>query len=162
MTAFAVEQRAARPWVGVSMTAELAHWDRVNAQVPAIYGALAEAGHAPLGGPIYQYRRLRTASDPMDLTVAVPVAGTVEIEGFTAGALPAGTYLVARPSGGPDALARTHRQMWDWAQVQGLDLAVDERSDGIHWQARTEQFLTDPETAPDRSTWEIEVAYLVR
>ncbi|MCB2413817.1 GyrI-like domain-containing protein [Demequina sp. TTPB684] len=163
MTDFIVEQRPERPWVGVSMTAELAHWDRVNAHVPRIYGALATAGGVPLGGPIYQYRRLQTAQDPMEITVSVPVSACMEIgEGFDTGALPAGNYLVAQPAGGPDALAHVHREMWEWAQVQGLDLAIDERSDGIHWQCRTEQFLTDPQEEPDRSKWAIEVAYLLR
>ncbi|QOR69439.1 hypothetical protein IM660_12135 [Ruania alkalisoli] len=162
MTAFMVEDRAERWWVGVSMTAELAHWDRVNAHVPPIYGALAQAGETPLGGPIYQYRRLQTAADPMDVVVSVPVAAPVEIAGFETGSLPAGSYLVARPHGGPDALTQTHRAMWEWAQVQDLELAIDERADGIHWQARTEQFLTDPETEPDRSKWAVELAYLLR
>ncbi|WP_028647649.1 GyrI-like domain-containing protein [Nocardiopsis sp. CNT312] len=158
-----VEERGERPWVGVPMTAELAHWDRVNAWVPRIYAALAQAGGVPRGGPIYRYHRLRTAQDPMDITVCVPVAERMEIgDGFGTGAIPAGRYLVARPPGGPDALARTHRDMWEWAGVQGLEPAVEERADGIHWQARTEQFLTDPQTEPDRAKWEVEVAYLLR
>ncbi|MCY9784307.1 GyrI-like domain-containing protein [Nocardiopsis sp. EMB25] len=162
MTAFTVEQRAERPWVGVSMTAELARWDLVNAHVPRIYGALAAAGGTARGGPIYQYHRLKTAADPMDVTVCVPVPARVEIgAGFDTGVIPAGRYLVARPEGGPDALARTHRDMWEWAQVQGLELAIDERADSIHWHARTEQFLTDPQTEPDRSKWAVEVAYLL-
>lgn len=163
MDTFTVEQRAERPWVGVPMTAELAHWDRVNEYVPKIYGALAEAGGIPQGGPIYQYRRLRRAEDPMDITVSVPVPACMELgDGFETGVIPAGSYLVARPEGGPDVLARTHRDMWEWAQVQGLELAIDERADGIHWHARTEQFLTDPQTEPDRSKWAVEVAYLIR
>lgn len=163
MTTFVVEERAERPWVGVSMTADLAHWDRVNAHVPRIYGALATAGAVPRGGPIYQYRRLRTAADPMDITVSVPVPASMELgDGFETGVIPAGRYLVARPQGGPDVLEQTHRDMWEWAGVQGLDLAVDERADGIHWHARTEQFLTDPQTEPDRGKWEVEVAYLLR
>ncbi|WP_291379098.1 GyrI-like domain-containing protein [Demequina sp.] len=163
MTEFTVEQRPERPWVGVKMTAELAHWDRLNAHVPRIYSALAAAGGVPLGGPIYQYHRLKTAQDPMEITVSVPVAACMEIgEGFDTGALPAGRYLVARPEGGPDVLATVHREMWEWAQVQGLVLAIDERSDGIHWQGRTEQFLTDPQSEPDRSKWATEVTYLLR
>ena len=163
MTIFTVEQRAERPWVGVSMTAELAHWDRVNAHVPQIFGALAVAGGIPQGGPIYQYRRLQTAADPMDITVSVPVAACTEIgDGFETGVLPAGRYLVACPDGGPDVLAQTHREMWEWAGVQGLDLAITEHTDGIHWHARTEQFLTDPQSEPDRSKWAVEVAYLLK
>ena len=46
--------------------------------------------------------------------------------------------------------------------MQGLDLAIDERADGIHWHARTEQFLTDPQTEADRRKWAVEVAYLLR
>ncbi|MDN4479789.1 GyrI-like domain-containing protein [Demequina muriae] len=163
MTDFTVEERAARPWVGVSTTGELAHWGRVNAHVPTIYAALAEAGGIPLGGPIYQYRRLRTATEPMDLTVSVPVSACMEIgDGFETGEIPAGRYLVARPEGGPDILDRVHAEMWTWAGEHGLDLAIDERADGIHWHARTEQFLTDPESEPDRSKWAIEVTYLLR
>ncbi|MFI6578150.1 GyrI-like domain-containing protein [Nocardiopsis sp. NPDC050513] len=163
MTAFTVEQRAERPWVGVSTTAGLADWDRVNAHVPQIYGALAAAGGIPRGGPIYQYRRLRTAADPMDITVCVPVPARMEIgDGFDTGVIPAGRYLIARPKGGPDVLAQTHRDMWEWAGVQGLELAIDERADGIHWHARTEQFLTDPRSEPDRSEWAVEVAYLLK
>ena len=46
--------------------------------------------------------------------------------------------------------------------MQGLDLAIDERADGIHWHARTEQFLTDPQTEAGRRKWAVEVAYLLR
>jgi predicted transcriptional regulator YdeE len=163
MTTFNVEQRAERPWVGVSMRAELAHRDRVNAHVPQVYAALAAAGGTPRGGPIYQYRRLQTAADPMDITVSVPVPACIEIgDGFETGTIPAGRYLVARPEGGPDVLGQTHREMWEWADVEGLELAIDERADGIHWHARTEQFLTDPQSEPDRSRWAVEVAYLLR
>lgn len=163
MTELTVEQRPERPWVGVSLTAELAHWDRVNAHVPRIYGALAAAGGIAQGGPIYQYHRLKTAQDPMEITVSVPVVACLDIgEGFDTGVIPAGRYLVARPEGGPDVLAHVHREMWEWTQVQGVELAVEERSDGIYWQARTEQFLTDPESETDRSKWAIEVTYLLR
>ncbi|WP_119695817.1 GyrI-like domain-containing protein [Microbacterium halotolerans] len=162
MTTFAVEQRAERPWVGVRMTGELAHWDRVNAHVPKLYAALAAAGGIPEGGPIYQYHRLKTAADPMDITVSVPVPACMEIgDGFETGIIPSGRYLVARPAGGPDVLGTVHGEMWQWAAVQGLELAVDERADGIHWRGRTEQFLTDPAMEPDRSKWAIEVAYLL-
>ncbi|GEK79213.1 GyrI-like domain-containing protein [Agrococcus baldri] len=163
MVEFAVETWAGRPWVGVTMRAELARWAEANAHVPRIYAALAADGTAPLGGPIYQYHRLQRAEDPMDITVSVPVAHERDLgAGFATGTLPAGRYLVARPEGGPDALADIHRQLWDWAAVQGLELAIDERGDGIHWAARTEQFLTDPQAEPDRSRWEVEVAYLLR
>lgn len=163
MTDFTIEERAERLWVGVSTTGELAHWDRVNAHVPRVYAALAEAGGIPEGGPIYQYHRMQTVADPMDITVSVPVAAPIEIgDGFDTGTIPAGRYLVARPVGGPDVLGQVHGEMWQWADVQGLDLAIEERTDGIHWAARTEQFLTDPQTEPDRSRWAVEVAYLLR
>jgi len=163
MSDFTIEERAARAWVGVSMTGDLAHWHRVNAQVPRVYAALASAGGAPQGGPIYQYHRMRTASDPMDLTVSVPVAACMDIgKDFETGLLPAGRYLVARPAGGPDVLEDVHARMQRWASLQGLELAIAERDDGIHWQGRTEQFLTDPASEPDRSRWAVEVAYLLR
>ncbi|WP_191563189.1 GyrI-like domain-containing protein [Janibacter melonis] len=162
MTAMVIEERAEQAWVGMHTTADLAHWDRVNAHVPRIYAALAGADQPPLGGPIYRYRRMQTAADPMDVTVSVPVAQRVELDGFASGVLPAGRYLVARPEGGPDALTHIHGEMWRWAEAQGLELAVEERPDGIHWAVRTEQFLTDPETQPDRSCWVVEVAYLLR
>lgn len=162
MTECTIEERPEQPWVGATMTADLARWDAVNAHVPRIYGALAAEGAQPLGGPIYQYHRMQTAADPMDVTVSVPVSTRLRIPGLETGALPAGRYLVARPLGGPDSLAVAHRDLWAWAEVQGLELAIDERPDGIHWAARTEQFLTDPESEPDRSRWAIEVAYLLR
>lgn len=163
MTVMTVEQWDARPWVGMPVTAELAHWDEVNALVPTIYGALAGAGGTPTGGPIFQYRRMTTADEPMDLTVAVPVSAPVDAgAGLESGQLPAGRYLVARPAGGPDILAAVHGEMWQWADEEGLDLAIEHREDGIHWEARTEQFLTDPRAEPDRRAWSVEVAYLLR
>ncbi|QFG69341.1 GyrI-like domain-containing protein [Ornithinimicrobium pratense] len=163
MTDFTIEDRAERAWVGVSTTGELAHWGRVNAYVPQIYAALTAAGGIPQGGPIYQYHRMQTVSDPMDITVSVPVAARIELgESFETGVIPAGRYLTARPEGGPDVLVQVHGEMWQWASVQGLELAIEERADGIHWRARTEQFLTDPQTEPDRSKWAVEVAYLLK
>lgn len=163
MTVITVEERAERSWVGVSMTGETARWDRINAHVPGIDAALASAGGIPQSGPIYQYHRLRTAVEPMDITLSVPVPPCMEIgDDFETGTIPAGRYLIARPEDGPDALGRVHAQMWERAGAHGLEVAIDESSDGIHWHTRTEQFLTDPQTEPDRSKWAVEVTYSLK
>lgn len=75
---------------------------------------------------------------------------------------PTRRYLGSNPIGGPDVLADVHAEMWEWVQQQNLALDIDERSDGIHWTARTEQFHTDPNLEPDRGKWSVEVGYLLR
>ena len=73
----------------------------------AIYAALAAAGGVPRGGPIYQYHRLRTAADPMDITVSVPVPASIEIgDGF---ALAARFGSEAHDEIGPDRRRATNR-----------------------------------------------------
>lgn len=163
MTTFSVEEWSERPWVGVRMTAALPEWGRVNAQVPRVYAALAAAGGVPLGGPIYRYHRIRTPEEPMDLTVSVPVAACIALgDGFESGVLPAGRYAVARPDAGPDAVRSVHDELAAWLREHGLTPDAEEREDGVHWAARTEQYLTDPQVEPDRTKWEVEVAYLLR
>lgn len=124
MTAMVIEERAEQAWVGMHTTADLAHWDRVNAHVPRIYAALAGADEPPLGGPIYRYRRMQTSADPMDVTVSVPVAQRVELDGFASGVLPA--MLDRAPSCrgfvGRLNVSTSQRERSAWGSEPGYDV----------------------------------------
>ena len=130
-----------------------------NEMVPRIFQWLAEHGIAPQSGPLYIYRRMES-SEPVELTVAVPVAEPVKpTSGLVAGSLPAGTYVVGRHLGAPDRIPASRAQMREWAQAHGhrLDVLRDER--GTPWTGYAEHFLTDPAEEPDPSKWTTELLF---
>lgn len=157
------EERQRVHYLGVPFSARFSEFGAPggpNEAIPRIYRWLGEHQVAPLGGPLFVYRHIRNSDDTVDLTVAVPIAGPVTpTDGLVLGELPAGTYVVGRHVGAPDALPAAHDEVTEWAAANGHRLDVLEDADGRLWTGHAEHFLTDPTDEPDPSGWVTDLLY---
>ena len=153
----AAEERQTVHYIGIPLSARFSEFGAPggpNEAVPRIYQWLGEHQVEPLGGPLYVYRHIGNNDDTVDLTVAVPITGSVKpTDGFVLGALPAGTYVVGRHVGAPDAIPAAHSEVKTWAETHGHRLDVLEDDSGELWTGHAEHFLTDPAEEPDTSKW---------
>lgn len=158
-----VQQRPVTPYVGFPVTARFAEFgapDGPNELIGRVYQWLAEHEIAPLNGPLYIYRRIGSPDEPVDLTVAVPIAEPVTpSSGLVFGSLPAGTYVVGRHLGSPDAIFESEKRVREWAEENGhrLDEQRDDR--GELWTGHAEHFLTDPADESDFDKWVTELLF---
>lgn len=150
-------------YVGIPVTARLFEFgapDGPNAMIPRVYQWLADQEIVPQGGPLYIYRHVGKPDDPVDLTVAVPVADPVKpTSGFILGSLPAGTYIVGRHVGPPDQIPESHAKVQQWAEQNEYRLDVLRDDDGALWTGHAEHFLSDPAEEPDTSKWITELLF---
>jgi len=153
----AAEERQTVHYIGIPLSARLSEFGAPggpNESVPRIYQWLGAHQVEPLGGPLYVYRHIGNNDDTVVLTVAVPITGSVKpTDGFVLGALPAGTYVVGRHVGAPDAIPAAHSEVKTWAETHGHRLDVLEDDSGELWTGHAEHFLTDPAEEPDTSKW---------
>ncbi|MFC6081755.1 GyrI-like domain-containing protein [Sphaerisporangium aureirubrum] len=158
-----LEDRAARPYAAIPISAPMSRWGEVNALVPEMFAWLAGRGILPAGPPFYRYWVAGDWEREFRLEVGVPVAAPVEGDGrVVPGTIPAGRYLVAVHQGHPDRLIHTIHAVDKWAADHGV--RWDTRlADGEEvWQGRFDFWLTDPAHSPDPETWSTELAYLTR
>ncbi|AVZ38929.1 MULTISPECIES: GyrI-like domain-containing protein [unclassified Dietzia] len=115
------QDRPETHYVGMAVTARFSEFGSPggpNEMIPLVYQWLADHGIAPRSGPLYIYRNVGAPGEPVDLTVAVPVAEAVEpTNGLVAGSLPAGEYVVGRHVGEPDEIPAAHVRVQEWADV---------------------------------------------
>lgn len=117
---------------------------------PAIFGALGEAGLAPLDAPMGV-----THGEPgaeLDLSVAVPIAAPFTAHGeVTHELLPSGTGATLLVRGDYARLAAAYEHLFGWIADQGLTPR------GVAW----EQYLTEPEPGGDPALNETLIVVLV-
>lgn len=158
-----VQERETTHYIGDPISARFSEFGAPggpNEAVPRIYQWLAEHQITPLGGPLYVYRHIGSPDEPVDLTVAVPVAEPVQpSNGLVLGCLPAGTYVVGRHTGAPDEIASSKSQVMAWADSKGHGLDVLHDENGELWRGHAEHFLTDPSEEPDASKWVTELLF---
>lgn len=157
------QERPTAHYVGIPVTARLSEFgaeDGPNELVPRIYQWLSEQEIVPQSGPLYIYRYVGGPEEPVDLTVAVPVAEPVKpTNGLVLGSLPAGTYVVGRHVGAPDEIPASHGKVEQWAEVNGHCLDVLRDDSGALWTGHAEHFLTDPRKEPDPLKWVTELLF---
>lgn len=157
------QERPTVHYVGIPVTARLSEFgapDGPNEMIPRIYQWLADHGIAPTSGPLYVYRHVAGPDEPVDLTVAVPVAEPVKpTDGLVLGSLPSGTYVVGRHVGEPDGIPASAAEVRDWAEAGGHRLDMLRDDSGALWTGHAEHFLTDPTEEPDASRWVTELLF---
>ena len=158
-----VQERDAIPYIGKTVSARFSEFGAPggpNEAIPRIYQWLAEHQITPQGGPLYVYRHIGDPTDPVDLTVGVPIAEAVHpTSGMTLGALPSGPYIVGRHIGAPDGIPSSQAAVLKWAEENGLRLNAPHDDDEGPWTGRAEHFLTDPAEQPDASKWVTELLF---
>lgn len=60
--------------------------------------------------------------------------------------------------GHPDGLVDATRDLLAWGDEQGLEWD----SDGAHWTARLEIYLSDPREVPDMKDWDTELQFKLK
>lgn len=140
-----------------------------GAFIPASHDAveawLAEQGIQPSGGPLIRYRVIDMET-VMQVEIGWPVAepvdpGTASDAGLVADSLPAGTYAATTFRGVENGVPG-NGVLIQWALDNGVEWDRWDEPGGDAFRARVEFELTDPAETPDPSTWETEVAILVK
>ena len=125
-----------------------------------VFAWLGSRGIPATGAPFVRYVRI-DMTHTLDVELAVPVPqGTEGDAAVSAGTLPAGRYVTLLHVGHYDELVAANATLQAWASDQGVTFAVTREDDGDRWQARVEQYLTNPADEPDPSRWQTELAYL--
>lgn len=158
-----MQERQRTHYVGIPVTAQLSEFGAPggpNEMIPRIYQWLEDHNIAPVSGPLYVYRHVGSSEEPVDLTVAVPVAEPVKpTSGLVLGSLPAGTYVVGHHVGSPDQIPSSKATVQEWAESNGHRLDVIRDGSGALWTGHAEHFLTDPAEEPDPSKWTTELLF---
>jgi hypothetical protein len=165
-----VQQRPASHFIGKSITARRCEFGQpggVNEMSKGIHAWIAEHGITPLSGSMHVYRRTGNNTDPIELTVAVPVELPVkpvqlpvESDGFLLGSLPAGQYLVGCYVGCHEGIPESHQTVLDWAAAHKLQLQLRNEGHDQFWTARADYFLNDPDKETDQSAWVTDLLFL--
>jgi hypothetical protein len=166
-----VQQRPVTHFIGKPITArrnEFGQPGGVNSMSKDVREWMAEHSLTPLSGSMHVYRRTGGNTDPIDLTVAVPVELPVkpielpvESKGFVLGSLPAGQYLVGCHVGSHAGIPDSHQGVLDWALAHKLHLHLRKEGKGSVWTARADHFLSDEDKEADESTWVTDLLFLL-
>jgi effector-binding domain-containing protein len=161
-----IEQRPALPYLAI--------WRHVTHGVPAavdnafpeLFSWLSARGIAPAGPPLIRVREVDVDGEPLELEVAVPVAGDAPAdERVRRDSLPAGRYVTKlhvgpyRSETEPD-LGDARTALIQWMDEQGI--AFDRASErGRAPACAVDHLRVSPGTETDYSKWETEIAYLI-
>lgn len=153
-----IENRSEQPYVGIRTKASLPELPTVIPQtLDEVFAWLVQRGIAPAGAPFIRYHVINMEAQ-MDIELGVPVANPVQGDGrVSGGSLPAGRYAtlvytdVAKGREGNGVLV-------EWAKDNGIEWDRWHEPDGDAFRSRYESFLTPPDSEPDKTKWDTEVA----
>ncbi len=93
----------------------------------------------------------------LEIDVAVPIASAVKGDGqIIADVLPAGRYATMLHTGHPSELEEATANLLAWAEKNNIQWKMN----GERWGGRVEWYYSGPDTEPDMSKWETELAFL--
>lgn len=162
-----VQKRVEQPYVAVRRQVTDGVPATVDGAFPELFAWLGEHGVKPSGSPFIRFLEVDLQGEPLELEVAVPVAGRVQgDEHVRVDALPAGRYVTFLHAGPysstaePD-LAAARASVQDWAEQQGIPWDRWDTDRGYAFRCYAEHYHVGPIQEPDYSKWESELAYLV-
>jgi effector-binding domain-containing protein len=121
-----------------------------------VFAWLTKKGIQQSGAAFWRYNVVEM-DKKLEIDVAVPVASAVKGDGeIIADVLPAGTYAMMLHTGHPSELEEATRNLLDWAKEN----KVEWKMNGERWGGRVEWYYSDPDTEPDMTKWETELAFL--
>jgi effector-binding domain-containing protein len=152
------------------------HYAAIRLQVPIPFGKyipptmnevlawLTGRGLEPCGAPFIRYLTTDMARK-LDIEVGWPVTSLVPgDERIQIGTIPTGYYAVMIYTGSyrGKGLYKATVRLLGWAAENGVVWKKSE-IDGVEWwDARFENYLTDPQEIPDPNKWETELAFMIK
>ena len=149
-----------RPYVAIPASVTMATLATVVPPLNGeVYDWLAARGIESAGPPFWKYNVIDMARG-LEVEAGCPVAEAVAGDGrVIAGVLPAGRYVTVRHVGHPDTLMAATKAVLDWAAEKGLTWDVSPSPEGDRWGGRLEIYHSDPQSEPDMTKWETELAF---
>lgn len=140
-----IEYRIERPYVGINATlAPDESRTKLAPLVPELYEFIEDSELVPDGTPFWKYDVV--ADDSTQLVIGIPVSGQPLSSGrVEMGIIPAGNYATMTHTGAPDGLRDVTENLLEWERTSGHEWDKTDESDGEHWTARLEEYLTDPD-----------------
>ncbi len=129
----------------------------------AVNAWLASRGLAPSGAPFIRYLTTDMARK-LDIEIGWPVASAVAgDERISTGVFPAGRYATLNYFGpyDGDGLMKATAALLEWAKENHVTWKTSTIDNIEWWEARIENYLTDPGNEPDPQKWQTELAFLV-
>ncbi|MBK8618453.1 MAG: GyrI-like domain-containing protein [Anaerolineales bacterium] len=121
-----------------------------------VFAWLAEKGIQPSGAVFWRYNVVEM-DKKLEIDVAVPIASAVKGDGqIIADVLPAGRYATMLHTGHPSELEEATANLLAWAEKNNIQWKMN----GERWGGRVEWYYSGPDTEPDMSKWETELAFL--
>jgi effector-binding domain-containing protein len=140
-----IVERMAQPYVAIRRLVTIPFGDVVPEAMEQLFGQLKKLGLSP-GGPVFfKYNFIAMPKLEIDFAVPVAQAGTGG-SGLIDGVLPAGRYAELRFFGHYDNLIDANAALLNWGRGEGLVWDRKETPEGDYFRARTETYLTSPDT----------------
>jgi effector-binding domain-containing protein len=161
-----IVDRTEQPYLGVARAVTNGVPAAVDSAFPELFEWLGARSIAPAGPPFIRILEIDHEGEPLELEVAVPVGCEVFADGpVRAGTLPAGAYVTflhvgAYRSETETDLGDTRARLLDWADEHGISFG-EPTARGHALRACVDHLLVSPDTEPDYTKWETELAYLV-
>jgi effector-binding domain-containing protein len=155
-----LETHEAQPYVGIRRSVAMQDFpSAIDRTLGELRAWVTEHGLADRAGPpIIRYLAIDMQRE-MLIDFGIPLTAAVEGDELVhAAELPGGLYAIVVHTGHYDGLREATGRLLDWGGQRGLTWQKDANGD---WQARYEQYLTDPSQEPDPSKWETRIAILV-
>jgi effector-binding domain-containing protein len=155
-----LEHRDEQPYAAIRISTPIQQLGEVAPPVNGeVLDFLQSQGISPNGPPFWRYVVVdmeRELELEVGSPVAAPIAGNERVVG---GVFPAGNYVIMHHTGHPAELQAATGELLAWGEAHGVRWQASE--DQKDWVARIEFYLSDPDTEPDMTKWETELAFLV-
>ncbi len=156
-----IVQRSPRPYAYIRNIIPMGSLGtQLPPEIGEVFAWLATHGIAPAGPPFWKYNII----DPeglLDVEVGVPTMIAFTGDGrVSCGTLPGGSYAVAHHVGHPDTLGEATREFLEWAEENGVHWSVT-ATQPQRWDARLEEYPTNPAAQPDMNQWETNLAFKI-
>jgi effector-binding domain-containing protein len=137
-------------------------------QLPAIWDEvrtwLSGRSVLPGGAPFIRYITT-DMHKKLDIEVGIPVAQKLTGEGrVITGEFPAGKYAKILYTGPfeNEGIVMATAALLEWGRKNNLHWNTSIRADKEIWEARIENYLTNPEEEPDSRKWQTEIIILTK
>jgi effector-binding domain-containing protein len=160
ITDLRLEDRSQQHYAAIRIKAPIPYGDLL----PPLYGEvvqwLANKGLAPSGAPMVRYLTTDMSRE-LDIEVGWLIAAAVASdERVTVGLVPAGKYVVGMYTGPYNGLVEATAALLDWGEQNHVTWKKSTHGGIEWWNTRLEIYLTDPNTEPDPTKWQTELAIL--